>query len=206
MKFIIILSLIMNICLNGSSQKIISAANPLEKILQNDFDSTILYSYSNRGYSYNYLIISKKDNSVYFYRYSSPLRSNLNNRDKAPNNTVTHSKLISNQLEFIDTKPNINNYFSWVGTKLLNESIWKDIEKYNLWNLIDDEKIDSLNDNCESTMDGGYLIFKLLTKNKITQLTYNNPLDKNKQCKFNQTRFDVIKIEQIILEYFNSIN
>ena len=58
MKYFIILSIILNICLKGFTQKIIPASNPLEEILQNDFDSTILYSYSNRGYSHNYLIIS----------------------------------------------------------------------------------------------------------------------------------------------------
>ena len=77
MKKIILLSIILNLSLNGLSQKIISASNPLEEILQKDFDSTILYSYSNRGYTHNYLIIAKKDSSVYFYRYSSPLKNNF---------------------------------------------------------------------------------------------------------------------------------
>ncbi len=66
MKKIILLSIILNLSLNGWTQKIISASNPLEEILQKDFDSTILYSYSNRGYRPNYLIIAKKDSLVYF--------------------------------------------------------------------------------------------------------------------------------------------
>jgi hypothetical protein len=61
MKKIILLAIILNISLNGFSQKIISAENPLENIIQNDFDSSILYSYADRGYYPNYLIISKKD-------------------------------------------------------------------------------------------------------------------------------------------------
>ncbi len=46
----------------GYSQKIVSVSNPLEKVLQNDFDSTIIYSiHSNWDNSPNYFIISKKN-------------------------------------------------------------------------------------------------------------------------------------------------
>ena len=206
MKKIILLSIILNLSLNGLTQKIISASNPLEEILQKDFDSTILYSYSNRGYRPNYLIIAKKDSLVYFYRYSS-LDKNFYSRDNAPLNSDIHSKLISNQLEFIETKPSINDYFSWVDTKSSNKSIWKDITKYNIWNLVDGAKLDSLDTTCETTTFGmGYEIFKLITKDKIIQLQYYDPKGQNEICKFNQTLDDIIKIEEIIFEYFNSKN
>ncbi len=48
----------------------------------------------------------------------------------------------------------------------------------------------------------GYEIFKLLTKDKIIELQYYNPRGLNEDCKFNQTRDDIIKIEEIIFEYF----
>ena len=68
MKKIILLTIILKISFNGFSQEIISASNPLEEILQKDFDSTILYSHSKwKSYSPNYLIIAKKDSLVYFY-------------------------------------------------------------------------------------------------------------------------------------------
>ena len=201
MKKIILLSIILNLSLNGLTQKIISASNPLEEILQKDFDSTILYSYSNRGYTHNYLIIAKKDSLVYFYRYSSPLKNNFID-NKVPYNSDTRLKLITNQLEFVETKPDINSYFSWVSTKLSNESIWKDIIKYNIWNLVDGAKLDSLDTNCETEFHMGYEIFKLLTKDKIIELQYYNPRGLNEDCKFNQTRDDIIKIEEIIFEYF----
>jgi len=201
MKKIILLYLIFIISLNGFTQEIISASNPLEKTFQTDFDSTILYSYSNRGYTHNYLIIAKKDSSVYFYRYSSPQKS-FYSRNIAPPNSNIHSKLISNQLEFIETKPSINDYFSWVDTKSSNKSIWKDITKYNIWNLVDGAKLDSLDTNCETEFHMGYEIFKLITKDKIIQLQYYNPRGLNEDCKFNQTRDDIIKIEEIIFEYF----
>ncbi len=203
MKRIILLAIILNISSNGFSQKIISAENPLEKIIQNDFDSSILYSYQNRGHYYNYLIISKKDTLVYFYRYASPLKSSFKFDDKAPYNSNIYSKLVDNQLKFIGTKPDINSYFSWVDTKLANESIWKDISKYKLWNFIDDSKIDSLVNICdEITYDNGFEVFKLLTKDKIIELKYDDPYGKIKNCKFNQTRADIIKIEEIISEFF----
>ena len=206
MKKIILLTIILKISFNGFSQEIISASNPLEEILQKDFDSTILFSYSNRGYYHNYLIIAKKDSLVYFYRYSS-LDKNFYSRDNAPLNSDIHSKLISNQLEFIETKPSINDYFSWVDTKSSNKSIWKDITKYNIWNLVDGAKLDSLDTTCETTTFGmGYEIFKLITKDKIIQLQYYDPKGQNEICKFNQTRDDILKIEEIIFEYFNSKN
>ncbi len=205
MRRIILLAIILNISLNVFSQKIISAENPLEETLQNDFDSSILYSYQNRGHYYNYLIISKKDTLVYFYNYSSPLKSNFNFGDKAPYNSNIYSKLVDNQLKFIGTKPDINGYFSWVDTKMANESIWKDILKYKLWNFIDDSKIDSLVNICdEITYDNGFEVFKLLTKEKIIELKYDNPYGKIKSCKFNQTREDIIKIEEIISKFFKS--
>jgi hypothetical protein len=203
MKRIILLAIILNISLNGFSQKIILAENPLEKIMQNDFDSSILYSYSNRGYYPNYLIISKKDSLVYFYRYSSPLNKYINFRDRAPYNSNIRSKLDSNYIEFITTKPNINSYLSGVGTKLANESIWKDITKYNLWNFIDDSKINSLINVCDTeTFHERTEIFKLLTKDKIIELKYYDPRGQNKDCKFNQTRDYIVKIEEIISEFF----
>jgi hypothetical protein len=201
MKKIIPLIILLNISINGFTQKIILASNPLEEILQKDFDSTILYSYSNRSYRPNYLIITKKDSLVFFYRYSS-MDKNFYSRDNAPLNSNIHSKLISNQLEFIETKPSINDYFSWVDTKSSNKSIWKDITKYNIWNLVDGSKLDSLDTNCETEFHMGYEIFKLITKDKIIELKYYNPRGLNEDCKFNQTRDDIIKIEDIIFDYF----
>ena len=205
MKRIILLAILLNMSLNGFSQKIISSENPLEEILQNNYDSSILYSYSNRGYYHNYLIISKKDSLVYFYQYASPLKSNFNFGDKAPYNSNIYSKLVDNQLKFIGTKPDINSYFSWVDTKLASESIWRDISKYNLWNFIDDDKIDPVGYVCDTESSHERTeIFHLLTKDKIVELKYYNPKGMNKDCKFNQTRDDIVKIEEIISEFFKS--
>jgi hypothetical protein len=48
----------------------------------------------------------------------------------------------------------------------------------------------------------GYEIFKLITKDKIIQLQYYDSKGQNEICKFNQTRDDIVKIEEIIFEYF----
>jgi hypothetical protein len=205
MKKIILLSIVLNMSLNGFTQKILSTSNPLEEILQNDFDSSILYSYSNQGYYHNYLIISKKDSLVYFYSYSSPFKNNFNFVNKAPYNSNIYSKLVSNQIEFVNTEPNINSYFSWVGTKLSNKSIWKDITKYNLWNFVDDAKIDPVGYVCDTESSHERTeIFHLLTKDKIIELKYYNPKGQNKDCKFNQIRDDIVKIEEIISDFFKS--
>ena len=39
---------------------------------------------------------------------------------------------------------------------------------------------------------------------RIIKLNYYNPRGMNKDCKFNQTRADIIKIEEIISKFFKS--
>ena len=186
----------------GYSQKYDTISNPLEKIIQNNFDTTILFSsYSNWDLKPNYLIISKKDSLVYFYRYSINHRSSLGRMTSPPKSEI-FSKLISNEIEYGKTIPDVNVYFSWVDTKLSNESIWKDITKYNLCNLIDYSKTKTSFYNCGTT-DGCNDVFKLITKSEIIKLEYYDPLGMN-ECEFNQTREIVIKIEKVILDYFKN--
>ena len=90
-------------------------------------------------------------------------------------------------------------------TKLSNESIWKHILKYKIWNLKDDDKIDPVGYVCDTESSHERTeIFHLLTKDKIVELKYYNPKGMNKDCKFNQTRDDIVKIEEIISKFFKS--
>lgn len=204
MRKIVLLSTLMFFVLFGYSQKIVSVSNPLEKILQNDFDSTIIYSiYSNWDNSPNYFIVSKKSNVIYFYRYSINRKTYLG-RDFSPMKSELSKKLIHLVTDFDLTKPDINPFFKWMDTKYVDSSIWKEIIKYELWNLIDDRNIKIESDKQFDIYDGVHLEFKLITKDKIVQLNYYEPQFYNEH-NFNQSRDNIVKIEKIIRGFFENI-
>ena len=119
MRKIVLLSTLMFFVLFGYSQKIVSVSNPLEKILQNDFDSTIIYSiHSNWDNSPNYFIVSKKSNVIYFYRYSINRKTYLG-RDFSPMKSELSKKLIHLVTDFDLTKPDINPFFIRLRRKLV---------------------------------------------------------------------------------------
>ena len=201
LKRILFTTLLLFVFFEGFSQTNVSVPNPLEKILQNDFDSTILLStYGGWNMSPNYYILSKKDSLVYFYRYSGNNRRHWG-RKSSPTNSELSSKMISSDLEINKITPDVNSYFKWYQTKLFSESIWVDIQKYNLWNFIDDENIKRKSETfCEFT-DGLYSEYKLITKNEVIKLTYYEPSELNK-CEYNKFRDDISKIDKTILEFF----
>ena len=188
----------------GYSQKIVSVSNPLEKILQNDFDSTIIYLiHSNWDNSPNYFIVSKKSNVIYFYRYSINRKTYLG-RDFSPMKSELSKKLIDLVVDFKSTKPDVNPYFKWIDTKYVDSSIWKEIIKYELWSLIDDRNIKIESDKQFDIYDGVHLEFKLITKDKIVQLNYYEPEFYNEH-NFNQSRDNIVKIEKIIRGFYENL-
>ena len=188
----------------GYSQKIVSVSNPLEKILQNDFDSTIIYSISsNWDNSPNYFIISKKSNQVYFYRYSIN-HKRYAGRMISPMESELFLKLIHLDSDFKSTKPDINVFFKWIDTEYVDSSIWREIIKYEPWNLIDDRNIKIESDRKFDIFDGVHLEFKLITKDKIVQLNYYEPQFYNEH-NFNQSRDIIVKIEKIITGFYKNI-
>ena len=62
-------------------------------------------------------------------------------RDFSPMKSELSKKLIHLVTDFKLTKPDINPFFKWIDTKYVDSSIWKEIIKYELWNLIDDRNI-----------------------------------------------------------------
>ena len=188
----------------GYSQKIVSVSNPLEKILQNDFDSTIIYSISsNWNNSPNYFIISKKSNVIYFYRYSINYKTYLG-RDFSPMKSELSKKLINLVTDFKLTKTDINPFFKCFGKKYVDSSIWKEIIKYELWNLIDDRNIKIESDKQFDIYDGVHIEFKLITKDKIVQLNYYEPEFYNEHI-YNQSRDNIINIEKIIRRFYENL-
>lgn len=204
MKNLLIISLFLLSSIWGYTQKIVPLSNPLEKILQNDFDSTIIYSIqSNWDNSPNYLIVSKKSNKIYFYRYSINRKTYLG-RDFSPMKSELSKKLIHFVTDFKLTKPDINSFFKWIDTKYADSSIWKEIIKYEPWSLIDDRNIKIESNKQFDIYDGVHLEFKLITKDKIVQLKYYEPEFYNEH-NFNQSRASIIKIEKIIRGFYENI-
>lgn len=113
-------------------------------------------------------------------------------------------KLIDLDVDFKLITPDINAFFKWIDTKYVDSSIWKEIIKYELWNLIDDRNIKIESDRQFDIYDGVDLEFKLITKDKIVQLNYYEPEFYNEH-DFNQSRASIIKIEKIIRGFYENI-
>jgi hypothetical protein len=201
MKRILFTTLLLFVFFEGFSQTKDSISNPLEKILQNDFDSTILLSkYGGWDMSPNFYILSKKDSLVYFYRYSVNNKRYSGKRD-SPLKSELGKKLFSSDYDINKIIPNINPYFKWFDTKLSRESIWFEFQKYNLWNFIDDDNIERKSRFTCGVLDGIYCEYRLITKNQVIKLKYFEPFETNK-CKYNKFRDDISKIDKTILDFF----
>jgi hypothetical protein len=205
MRKIFLLSIFILFGIVGYSQKIVSVSNPLEKILQNDFDSSIIYSIKNNwDSSPNYFIISKISDKIYFYRYSINHKSYYGGGVFSPRKSELSNKLIDVDVKFKMIEPDINPYFKWIDTELEDSSIWREIIKYELWNLTDDRNIKIKSDIKFEISDGVGLEFKLITKDKIIQLKYYEPEFYNQE-DFNQSRDNIVKIEKIIRGFYKKL-
>jgi hypothetical protein len=205
MRKIFLLSIFILFGIVGYSQKIVSVSNPLEKILQNDFDSSIIYSIKNNwDSSPNYFIISKISDKIYFYRYSINHKSYNGGGVFSPRKSELSNKLIDVDVKFKMIEPDINPYFKWIDTELEDSSIWREIIKYELWNLTDDRNIKIKSDIKFEIYDGVGLEFKLITKDKIIQLNYYEPEFYNQE-DFNQSRDNIVKIEKIIRGFYKKL-
>lgn len=201
MRKIFLLSTLLLFFMSGYCQKIVSPLNPLEKLLQKEFDTTILYSAtSNWDTKPNFYIISKDGNYIYFYQYNIHHKS-YSGKMIAPRKSEIFPKLFSLDNNIKNVQPDLNQYFKWVDTRNINSSIWEAIVNYGLWNLVDDtSKKLHLGSECGIT-DGVGVEIKLISKDKIVQLNYYDPEGLN-ECKFDQTRDIITKVGRLIMEFY----
>jgi len=179
MMKIFLLSILMFLGMVGYSQKIVSVSNPLEEYFQKNYDSTIIYHLnSNTKENKKYYILSRKGDKLYYYLCDSVFISDSKNTDK-------------NIDQYVKSNDKGNNYLHLIPSDTITnkESLWSEIQKINLWNIIDD-KNDIVREDYKKkkfTSKGQKEIhtliyksrkdekhfFKLITNNKIIKLEYN---------------------------------
>ena len=175
--FIFSIFLLSSIC--GYSQTNDTISNPLEKFFQENYDSTIIYYLkSNSEKNEKYYILSRKKDTLYYYLYNSVYLRDGINTDK---NTDQFSKSFFEGNSYLHLIPS--------DTITNKESLWSKIQKINLWNIIDDKndieredykkkKFTSKGEKEIHTLiyksrKGEIHSFKLITKNNIIKLEYN---------------------------------
>ena len=179
MRKVLLLSILMFFGKVGNSQTNDTISNPLEKFFQDNYDSTIIYYLnSNTKENKKYYILSRKGVKFYYYLYNSVYLRDGINTDK---NLDQFSK------SFFEG----NNYLHLIPSDTITnkESFWYEIQKINLWNIIDDKNDIEREDYKKKkfTSKGQKEIhtliyksrkdekhfFKLITNNKIIKLEYN---------------------------------
>jgi hypothetical protein len=179
MRKVLLLSILMCLGMVGYSQIYDTLSNPLEKFFQDNYDSTIIYHLnSNTKENKKYYILSRKGDKFYYYLYNSVYLRDGINTDK---NLDQFSK------SFFEG----NNYLHLIPSDTITnkESLWSEIQKINLWNIIDDKndieredykkkKFTSKGEKEIHTLiyksrKGEIHSFKLITKNNIIKLEYN---------------------------------
>lgn len=179
MKKFILIMVSVYFGLSGYSQKYDTISIPLEKFFQENYDSTIIYHLkSNSKQNKKYYILSRKEDKLYYYLYDSVYISHGKNKNK-------------NLDQFGKSKNEGINYLQLIPSDSITnkESFWSEIQKFNLWNIIDDKndierenykkkKFTSKGEKEIHTLiyksrKGEKHSFKLITKNKIIKLEYN---------------------------------
>ena len=179
MRKVLLLSILMFLGMVVFSQKYDTISNPLEKFFQDNYDSTIIYHLnSNTKENKKYYILSRKGDKLYYYLCDSVFISDRKNTDKNLDQYVVRNDKGNNYLHLIPSD-SISN----------KESFWYEIQKINLWNIIDDKNDIEREDYkkkkfiskgqkeihtliYKSRKDEKHF-FKLITNNKIIKLEYN---------------------------------
>ena len=177
MRKVLLLSMLMFLGMVVFSQKYDTISNPLEKFFQENYDSTIIYHLNSKTKE-NYYILSRKGDKFYYYLCDSVFISDRKNTDK-------------NLDQYVKRNDKGNNYLHLIYSDIITnkESVWDEIHRINLWNIIDDKndieredykkkKFTSKGQKEIHTLiyksrKGEKHFFKLITNNKIIKLEYN---------------------------------
>ena len=179
MKYIFLISFLFFFGIKSYSQTKESISNELEEIFQKSFDSTIIFhTYSNWGDSGEYFFIGKKNDTIYYYRYFSPIKQ-LSNKHYGPKNSVIDGLYYYNKF-YRYHKPfnnlNLNDKFYWIYSEKTKGSLWERIQNFNMWKMVDEED-EYLRKSAIGITDGGECLFKLITNKELVKLYYYSPWD-----------------------------
>ena len=210
MKLILILVIVFY-CFLGYSQKMDTISNPLEKVFQENYDSTIFYhSYSVFEDNPDFYIVGKKDDTIYYYHYyisptqyptkeNGPFNSDI--RKLFMNRYLNNRR--NNRISKIYSKIDLDDNFFWVTTEVSKGSLWEMIQNENIWNFVDDRNEKLKNEVIANVIDGGGCYFKLITRDKVTFLSYWVPGVYPENNK-NHIRNRIIEIESLINKFYST--
>jgi hypothetical protein len=178
---------------------------PLLKYLQENFDSTVVYSIpvstSYRMVHYN--IVSKKDNKFAYFTYFNPYFYSLAD-DIYP--IELQKKFAALYIEFHHSLPDTNKFFFPFNVPYQKrDEVWKAIQTNNCWSIKDDIAEPEI---CKER--GNYLIegsgnqFYLITKTSTKKLYFLTPELDEQYCSKNNNRQQILKIIQSFNSIFNN--
>lgn len=165
----------------------------LYKQLQQFADTTYVIEINSKGTTANqsdHYFLSKKDNMINIYYYGDPLKG------------IVMPKEIAGRLKYAGaldtTQMSINLRFSperiskgdalrfWNGLKMLQPWEIKEV----------------VNDSCSQIYDGWSLKFKIIVKDNIKTISFDNPDSYEKHCPGNLNRQTILKIYDSFLLFF----
>lgn len=192
----IIIILISLACSKNLSAQIFKHPTPLEIFFQNNFDSTIIYHGFSSWYGApNYFILSKKDNNIFYFTYSSRYRNAFGH--KIPRGLDV--KFMQEDSQFRWTIPDTNRYLEPV--KILysvRNKYWIDVNSYNIWKLNDNIS----QSQCNIT-DGSEDNYYLISKSGIKTLSFYEASECSRK---NINHLNELKTKEIILKIFRENN
>ncbi|MBB6274085.1 hypothetical protein HDF26_004558 [Pedobacter cryoconitis] len=186
----------------------LSGITPMHEFLKANADTTFILQYtSNWMHTPEYLIISKKGDTISSYTYKS-----LPKVDKRINlpRAIGYQLNKRNTLDMYATTVDINLYFNpkYLSSDTLKQ-FWTSIVKLSPWQIKDDS-IDGngcplTNDNKsrKTINDGGGIILDLITKNGIQRLNFYAPDFFEKEvCPGRAGRKSILGISKLFETYF----
>lgn len=159
-----------------------SISNQLEDLFQKSFDSTIVfYSRSTFGVNYesDYFFFGKKNDSIFYYRYFSPIEESKKRRFGPKGSLIDelyfNKKIIFNNVP-IYYNLTLDDKFFFIYSEPLKKSLWERIQNDNLWNLNENED-EIKKQSVEETSDGPFYTYRLITKVEVRKLYLYTPED-----------------------------
>lgn len=187
---------------DAAAQSADSKCNPLQRYLQENYDSTILYATETvLNQEPHYYILSRLNNQVALATYINPYSSFNGHANK------TAEIFIREQIIFRNTLADTNRYFLPVYLPVSNRlQIWDSLIANFPWQLQDDS---ISGEGCNAPRkpgceiyDGTTAIFFLITKNQIKKLVFYEPAEYEKCCPGRNDRVAVIRMIAIFNKAF----
>ena len=194
----------------GNSQIVSSVKGPLDDYFKRNYDSTIIVHYSSGwGDEPNYLFLSKRFDTIYYYHYYKPFKIN-NDFDKVgPKNSHLNEyfqkRFEKNTHSYLSPYNDFDVYddsFFWVFTEVSKGSLWEKIQTENLWNFVDSQD-EKFRINEIRVEDGIICEYRLITYDKIIELNYYSPelYPINNQ---NHIRNRIVVVDKMINDFFSN--